>query len=108
MGPIIHQASYIVFRHLWQLLLKNAFQASQDDEAFSPVVVVDNTEFDLAIALLCYSGLLNLIRTRLSLEKPWRNAHLFGKRNDPRFAIGLWRNRMRVRVLDSLDGTFTA
>lgn len=57
MRPIVHQPGNVVLGHLRQLFLKDAFQPGEDDEAFTFVVVVDHSEFNLAIALLDDGGL---------------------------------------------------
>jgi len=57
MRPIVHQPRNIVFGHFRQLLLEYAFQASEDDQAFALVVVVDHSEFNLAVALFDNGGL---------------------------------------------------
>lgn len=57
MRTVIDQSGNIVLWHFWKLFLEYALETSQDDQAFSPVVVVDDPEFDLAIALLNNRGL---------------------------------------------------
>ena len=50
MSSVINQSGYVVFRHLWELFLENAFEASEDDKTLALVVVVDYSEFDLSVA----------------------------------------------------------
>ncbi len=57
MCPVIDQPGYVVLGHFWKLLLKYAFKARQNDETLSFVVVINDSEFDLAIALLNDCGL---------------------------------------------------
>jgi len=57
MGSIVDQPRYVVLWHLWELLLEDAFQTSHYDQAFPSIVVVNDAEFDLAIALLYDSWL---------------------------------------------------
>ena len=59
MGPVVDQSRYVVFRHLGKLLLEDTFQASQDDRALTGVVVIDDSEFDIAIALFFDSRLVS-------------------------------------------------
>ena len=42
--------------------MKNAFQTGQNNEAFPVIVIVDNPELDLAIALLRDGGLSPSVR----------------------------------------------
>ena len=62
MGTVVDQSSYIVLRHLRQLLLEDAFQTGQNNETFPAVIVVDNPKLDLAIALLRDGGLPLLVK----------------------------------------------
>ena len=57
MGTVVDQSGYIVFRHLGQLLLEDAFQTGENDKTFPAVIVVDNPKLDLAITLLRDGGL---------------------------------------------------
>ena len=68
MGTVVDQSSYVVFRHLGKLFLKDAFETSQNYQTFPAIVVVDNPELDLAIALLRDGGLFLLIRMSRFLE----------------------------------------
>lgn len=52
MGPIIHQSGYVIFRHLRQLLLKDAFEPCQNYKALPFAVVIDHSKFDIAISFL--------------------------------------------------------
>ena len=63
MGPVVNQSGYVVFRHLGQLLLEDTFQTGQYNKTFPAIVIVDNPEFDLAIALLRHGGLSPLVRS---------------------------------------------
>lgn len=51
MGSIVDQPCDIILWHFWKLLLENAFQAGENDEALAFSVVVDNPEFDFAFLL---------------------------------------------------------
>jgi hypothetical protein len=57
MCSVVHEARNIVLGHLGQLFLENALQACQDDGAFALPIVVDDSEFNLPIALF-YDGRL--------------------------------------------------
>jgi len=52
MGSVVDKASYVVFGHLGELLLEDAFEARENDETFALVVIVDDSEFDLSVSLL--------------------------------------------------------
>lgn len=71
MGTVIYQPRYVILRHLRKLLLEYTFQAGQYDQAFSCIVVVDDAEFDLAIALFENSRLgttISLGQVRISID----------------------------------------
>lgn len=51
MSPVINESGYVVFRHLRELLLEDAFQPSKNDEAFAGVVVVYDSELYLPSTL---------------------------------------------------------
>lgn len=55
---VVDETSNVVLGHLGQLLLEDTLQARQDDCAFPPAVIVDDSELNLAIALLDNSRLL--------------------------------------------------
>lgn len=57
MSPVIDKTSYIILWHLWELLLEDAFQSSQDDEAFAGIVVVYDSKLYLPSALFDNSRL---------------------------------------------------
>ena len=57
MSPIIDQPRYIVFWHLWKLLLEDAFESGQDDQAFSAIVIVDHSKLDFPVTLFLNSRL---------------------------------------------------
>lgn len=57
MGSIVDESRDVVFGHFGELLLKDAFEACEDDERFALVVIVDDTEFDFAVALFNDGGL---------------------------------------------------
>lgn len=57
MGSIVDQPRYVVFWHLWELLLEDTFEPSHYDQAFPGIVVVNDAKLDLAIALF-YDGRL--------------------------------------------------
>ena len=50
MRSIVDQPSYVVLRHLWQLLLVDAFEACEDDGTLAGAVVINDAELDLAVA----------------------------------------------------------
>ena len=52
MRTVVYQTGNVVFRHFGKLLLKYTFQASEDDQAFASIVIVDHSELNLASALL--------------------------------------------------------
>jgi hypothetical protein len=56
-GSIVDESRNIILGHFGELLLEDAFEASENDEGFALVIVVDHAEFDFAIALLDDSGL---------------------------------------------------
>ena len=55
--PIVDQSRYVVFGHFGELLLEDAFQASENDAAFAAAVVVHDLELDLVLALFDDGGL---------------------------------------------------
>jgi len=57
MRPVVDQSCYVVLRHLRQLFLEDAFQAGQDDEALSSIVVVDHSKLDFSMSLFYDRGL---------------------------------------------------
>lgn len=57
-GAVVDESSDVIFRHLGQLFLEDAFQACEDDEGLPLVVVVHNAELYFAVALLDDSGLV--------------------------------------------------
>lgn len=57
MGSIVDESRNVIFGHFGELLLKDAFEACENDEGFALVVVVDHPEFDFAIALFNDGGL---------------------------------------------------
>lgn len=52
MGTVVYQTGYIVLWHFGELLLENALEACEDDEALALVVIINNTELNLAISFL--------------------------------------------------------
>ena len=54
---VIYQSCYIVLRHLRELLLKYAFKSGQDNDAVAAIVIIDDPELNIAIALLYNSRL---------------------------------------------------
>jgi hypothetical protein len=50
MGPIVNKARNVILGHFGKLLLENAFQAGEDNEAIMGAIVVDNSEFDITAA----------------------------------------------------------
>ena len=57
MGSIINQPRYIVFWHLWKLLLEDTFESGQDNKAFSGIVIVDYSKLDFPVTLFLDSRL---------------------------------------------------
>ena len=57
MCTVVDQPGYIILGHFWQLLLEYTFEASKYNETLPCVIVVNDPEFDLAIALLDNGGL---------------------------------------------------
>ena len=49
MRLVIDQSSNVVFGHLRQLLLEDAFKAGKDDIAFSRIVIINDSELDYAV-----------------------------------------------------------
>lgn len=109
MGTVIYQPRYVILRHLGKLFLEYTFQPGQYDQAFSCIVVVDDTEFDLAIALFENSRLkrtISLGQACISID-PYMK-YLLRKGDNPRFTFGVWGDGMRVGALDAFAGTFAA
>lgn len=59
MRAVIYQSCYIVLRHLRELLLKDALKSGQDNDAVAAIVIIDNSELNIPIALL-YNGWLQM------------------------------------------------
>ena len=57
MRAVIYQSCYIVLRHLRELLLEDALKSGQDNDAVAAVVIIDNSELNIPIALLYNSWL---------------------------------------------------
>jgi hypothetical protein len=57
MGSVVDESRNVVFGHFGELLLEDALEAGEDDERFALVIIVDNSEFNFAIALLEDGGL---------------------------------------------------
>jgi hypothetical protein len=57
MCPVVNQSRNVVFRHLWQLFLEDAFEASQDNKAFPIPIIIDNSELDITRSLFDDGGL---------------------------------------------------
>jgi hypothetical protein len=49
MRPIVDQTGNVILWHLWQLLLEDTFETSENDETLSGVVIVDHTELDVSV-----------------------------------------------------------
>jgi hypothetical protein len=69
--PVIDEPSNVVFRHLWELLLKYAFQPSEDHRALRLSVIVDDSEFYYTFAFLDDCWLFPLVRKDLLRDAPW-------------------------------------
>lgn len=57
MRSVVDQSRNIILGHFRQLLLEDAFQPGEDDEAVARTIIIHHPEFDLASALLKYGGL---------------------------------------------------
>ena len=57
MRAVVDKASNVLFRHLGELFLEDAFHAREDHVALLRIVVVDDLDADLAFALLGDRGL---------------------------------------------------
>lgn len=57
MRSVINEAGDVVLGHFWELLLEDAFQAGQDDEALVRPIVADHAELDITPALFEDGGL---------------------------------------------------
>ena len=57
MRTVIHQSCNVIFWHFRELLLKDAFEPSQNDDAVAAIVIVDYPKFNVAFALLYYCRL---------------------------------------------------
>jgi len=64
MCAIVDESGYVILGHLWELFLEDALQASQNDQAFTLVIVVDDSEFDLAISFFDDCGLERVSKLR--------------------------------------------
>lgn len=103
MGPIVYQAGDVVLGHLRKLLLKDAFQAGEDDQTFALVVVVDDPELDFSVALFNHRRLRNIAYQLQQAADGTNNrsTHLLWKRDNlDRLLFRLWRRCMGV--LDAL------
>lgn len=52
MSAIIHEARDVVLGHLWKLFLKQILETREHDRITSAAIIVDHSEFDLAIMFL--------------------------------------------------------
>jgi hypothetical protein len=52
MRSVVDKPCNVVLRHLWQLFLKDAFKACEDDKALLGAIVIHNSKFDLPSTLL--------------------------------------------------------
>lgn len=77
MSPIIHQSSYVIFRHLRKLLLKDAFKPCQDYQALSFAIVINHSEFDIAISFLHNRRLATKSHVSPGTSLPGVNIHTF-------------------------------
>lgn len=51
MSSVIHQARNIILWHFWKLLLENAFEAGQNDEALCGSIIVNHSKLYIAASL---------------------------------------------------------
>lgn len=98
-SSIVNKSRNIILRHLGELFLKDAFEAGQNDERLALVVVVDYSEFDLAIALLNNSRLKRLLSAYVQILI--KETYLFGKWNSFDFRF-LLRGLGGIILLDAL------
>ena len=47
---VIDKTSNVIFGHLWELLSKQAFEPCKDNHIIPGTIIVDNSEFNLAIS----------------------------------------------------------
>jgi hypothetical protein len=61
MCSIVNKARNVILWHLGKLLLKYTLEASEDDEAFGFVVIVNNADFYLAVPFFnnCRLGIVS-------------------------------------------------
>jgi hypothetical protein len=52
MRPVVYKSRDVVFRHLRQLFLKDAFEAGEDDKAFPRVIIIHNAKLNLPTTFL--------------------------------------------------------
>lgn len=56
-GAVVNQTRDVVFGHFGKLFLEDTFQTCEDDDRIAAVVVVDDSEFDLAVSFFLDGGL---------------------------------------------------
>jgi hypothetical protein len=59
MCPVVYQPGYVIFRHLWQLLLEDAFQSCQDYKALPLTIIIDDAKLDLSPSFLKNGSLIS-------------------------------------------------
>lgn len=57
MCPVVYQSSDVVLGHLWQLLLEDTLESSEDNSAVLFAVVVNDSKLDFAGSFLDHSRL---------------------------------------------------
>jgi hypothetical protein len=83
MITVVDEASDVVFGHFRELLLEQAFEASEGDHALFGAIIVDDSELDLAIPFFqdCRLQTVRVCAPGVCLLK--MPAYLLWKRNPP-------------------------
>lgn len=84
MRPVVYKSRDIVLGHLGKLLLEDALQPREDDEAFPGPIIVDHSKFNLPAAFLQNCGLFRLLLSavRTLTKSEGHDAYLLGEGND--------------------------
>ena len=87
--------------------MKYTFEAGQYDKTLASIIVINNSEFNIAIAFFNDGGLRTIVcQPRLPIDK-LLEAYLFKERYDQSSLLVIfWRKRLRMRVLDALHVGF--
>lgn len=57
-GSVVDKTRDVIFGHLWQLLLKDTFQAGEDNQGLAGIIIIDNSELNIACPLFDNGGLV--------------------------------------------------